>query len=84
MVVIGLGLLASFGFCFYAGWFFADMHPIIPFLLLGIGVDDMFVIVKVCINMDYTSYVNVFFLFKGRRLQMVLLIVLLSFILVNG
>ena len=47
MVVIGLGLIASFGFCFYAGWFFADMHPIIPFLLLGIGVDDMFVIVKV-------------------------------------
>ena len=52
MVVIGLGLIASFGFCFYCGWFFADMHPIIPFLLLGIGVDDMFVIVKVSFKND--------------------------------
>ena len=48
-----MALCSSFGFCFLIGWmapktlFFADIHPIIPFLLLGIGVDDMFVIVKV-------------------------------------
>ncbi len=47
IVVIALALGASFGFCFYLGIFFADMHPIIPFLLLGIGVDDMYVIVQV-------------------------------------
>ena len=37
MVVIVLALGASFGFCFYMGIFFADIHPVIPFLLLGIG-----------------------------------------------
>ena len=47
VLVIGLSLGASFGLCFYMQIFFADMHPIIPFLLLGIGVDDMFVIVQV-------------------------------------
>ena len=47
ILVIGLALGASFGLCFYMQIFFADMHPIIPFLLLGIGVDDMFVIVQV-------------------------------------
>ena len=46
ILVIGLALGASFGLCFYMQIFFADMHPIIPFLLLGIGVDDMFVIVQ--------------------------------------
>ena len=38
MVVIVLALGASFGFCFYMGIFFADIHPVIPFLLLGIGI----------------------------------------------
>ena len=46
ILVIVLSLGASFGFCFYMGIFFADMHPVIPFLLLGIGVDDMYVIVQ--------------------------------------
>jgi Niemann-Pick C1 protein len=48
--VIGLALAASFGLCFYMQIFYADMHPIIPFLLLGIGVDDMFVIVQVLLK----------------------------------
>lgn len=46
ILVIGLSIFASFGLCFYMRIFYADMHPIIPFLLLGIGVDDMFVIVQ--------------------------------------
>ena len=47
MSVIGFAITASFGVCFYMRLFYADVHPIIPFLLLGIGVDDMFVIVQV-------------------------------------
>ncbi len=45
--VIGMSVASSYGFCFYVGSYFADVHPIIPFLLLGIGVDDMFIIFRV-------------------------------------
>jgi len=52
LVVIGLAIGSSFGLCFYMGLFYADMHPMIPFLMLGIGVDDMFVIVKALDNLS--------------------------------
>lgn len=55
MLVIGLALGASFGFCFYLGISFNDICPIIPFLLLGIGVDDMFVIVQCLDNLEDTD-----------------------------
>ena len=47
-----MALGASFGSCFYLGLFFSDMHPCLPFLLLGIGVDDMFVIVQAVENLS--------------------------------
>ena len=46
IIVVLFSLGASFGFCFHVGLFFADLHPAIPFLILGIGVDDMFVIAQ--------------------------------------
>ena len=49
-----MSLGASFGFCFYSGMFFADMHPVIPFLLLGIGVDDMYIIIQAVEKMGKT------------------------------
>ena len=52
MVVIGLSLGASLGLGFYLNISFNDMCPVIPFLLLGIGVDDMFVIVQCLDNLD--------------------------------
>ena len=56
MLVIVLSLAASFGFCFYCGIFFTmDMHSVIPFLLLGIGVDDMYVIVQAVDNLAQTE-----------------------------
>ncbi len=43
-IVLGLG--ASFGVGSYIGWFSSTMNQIMPFLVLGIGIDDMFVIVQ--------------------------------------
>ena len=41
-----MGIVVSYGFCSAVGLFFGPMHSVLPFLLLGIGIDDMFVIVQ--------------------------------------
>ena len=41
-----LGLVTSYGICSGLGLVFSPMHAIIPFLFVGIGIDDMFVIVQ--------------------------------------
>ncbi|XP_061175023.1 protein patched homolog 1-like isoform X2 [Saccostrea echinata] len=45
IIVIGMSIGFSFGLSSAAGWDYGPLHSILPFLLLGIGVDDMFVIV---------------------------------------
>merc|ERR1711892_1406909 len=44
-----LGLLTCYGVCSGLDLVFSPMHAIIPFLMLGIGIDDMFVIIQ-CYN----------------------------------
>lgn len=44
--VVGQAILSSYGVCYYMGFFYGPVHPVLPFLLLGIGVDDMFVIMQ--------------------------------------
>ena len=41
-----MGVVMSYGICSAFGLFFGPMHNVLPFLLLGIGIDDMFVIVQ--------------------------------------
>ena len=36
----------AYGFCSLCGLAYGPLHNIIPFLLLGIGIDDMFVIMQ--------------------------------------
>lgn len=43
---VGLSISAGYGLSFIAGYKFSDMHGVLPFLILGLGVDDMFVIVN--------------------------------------
>jgi Niemann-Pick C1 protein len=43
---IVMGIIVSYGFCSAIGLFYGPMHNVLPFLLLGIGIDDMFVIVQ--------------------------------------
>lgn len=50
--VVGQALLSSYGLCYYMGFSYGPVHPILPFLLLGIGVDDMFVIMQ---SLEITS-----------------------------
>ena len=41
-----LGTATSYGICQFLGLVAGPLHGILPFLLLGIGIDDMFVIVQ--------------------------------------
>ncbi|KAL5022693.1 hypothetical protein ScPMuIL_001848 [Solemya velum] len=49
IMCIGLSILFSIGLGSAAGYEYGPIHSILPFLMLGIGVDDMFVIVG-CLN----------------------------------
>lgn len=46
VLLVGLSLAASFGVSSLAGLFYGPVHSLLPFVLLGIGVDDAFVIVN--------------------------------------
>ena len=43
---VGLGIGSSYGFCSAIGLNYTNLHSILPFMLLGIGIDDMFVIAQ--------------------------------------
>ncbi|XP_059490880.1 patched domain-containing protein 3-like [Neocloeon triangulifer] len=45
-LTVPMAIAASFGFCFSLNYHYGPIHPILPFLLLGVGVDDMFIIVQ--------------------------------------
>lgn len=46
LMVVVLSTGAGFGFSSLLGFFFGPVHSLLPFILLGIGVDDAFVIVN--------------------------------------
>jgi hypothetical protein len=43
---VAMATVASFGLSSAIGQFYSPLHTVLPFILLGIGVDDMFVIVS--------------------------------------
>jgi len=49
---VGMAILVSFGLCAALGVFYGPVHSILPFLLLGIGIDDMFVITQCYSNLS--------------------------------
>jgi predicted RND superfamily exporter protein len=44
MVGVVMGMAVSYSLCSAMGLFYGPMHTVLPFLLLGIGIDNMFVI----------------------------------------
>jgi len=49
---VGMSLGFSYGFCSLLGLAYGPLHNMIPFLLLGIGIDDMFVTIQCFNNLD--------------------------------
>jgi len=52
---VGMSIGFSYGFCSLCGLSFGPLHNIIPFLLLGIGIDDMFVSMQCFNNLSPTD-----------------------------
>jgi Niemann-Pick C1 protein len=52
ILAIGLGIATSYGICQLLGIWYGPMNSILPFMLLGIGIDDMFVIVQGLTNIQ--------------------------------
>ena len=50
IVSVGMGIGSAYGLCQLLGFFFTNMHGLLPFLMLGVGIDDMFVIMQVALN----------------------------------
>ncbi|TRY61569.1 hypothetical protein TCAL_14942 [Tigriopus californicus] len=46
LVAVFMALIASYGICCSLGFPFSPLHNFIPFLILGLGIDDMFVIMQ--------------------------------------
>eukprot|EP00090_Calanus_glacialis_P005513 TRINITY_DN14271_c0_g1_i1.p1 TRINITY_DN14271_c0_g1~~TRINITY_DN14271_c0_g1_i1.p1 ORF type:complete len:913 (+),score=178.94 TRINITY_DN14271_c0_g1_i1:65-2740(+) len=46
MLGVIMGIVVCYGICSVLGFFYSPAHTVMPFLLLGIGIDDMFVIVQ--------------------------------------
>jgi hypothetical protein len=46
IVVILMSLAAGYGLCAGCGVFFISLHQVLPFIIVGIGVDDVFIIVS--------------------------------------
>ena len=49
IISVILGFIISIGFASLLGYPYTLVHAILPFLCLGIGIDDMFVIIQ-CLN----------------------------------
>ena len=52
IISIGMALASAYGLGSYFGLFFSPLMNVLPFLLLGVGVDDMFVIVNAYDNVE--------------------------------
>ena len=52
ILAVMMGVITSFGLAAYLGVFYSQMNQLLPFLMLGIGVDDMFVIMQAFDNLD--------------------------------
>ena len=56
-----MGMILGYGICSLFGLFYSAAHTVIPFILLGIGIDNIFVITQTFSTIG--SYIYYFILF---------------------
>jgi predicted RND superfamily exporter protein len=52
---VAMGMILGYGICSLCGLFYSAAHTVIPFLLLGIGIDNIFVITQTFNTMESTT-----------------------------
>ena len=57
-----MGMILGYGLCSLFGLFYSAAHTVIPFLLLGIGIDNIFVITQTFNTLGEFSFLFWFFL----------------------
>ena len=50
-----MGMVLGYGLCSLCGLFYSAAHTIIPFILLGIGIDNIFVITQTFNTLEASS-----------------------------
>ena len=55
-----MGMILGYGLCSLFGLFYSAAHTVIPFLLLGIGIDNIFVITQTFNTLGKVCYSNTF------------------------
>ena len=50
-----MGMILGYGVCSLFGLFYSAAHTIIPFILLGIGIDNIFVITQTFNTLEASS-----------------------------
>ena len=58
LVCIGMGISLGLSLSSAIGYFWTPMHPALPLLCLGIGIDDMFVIMQSVNNVKKDTALN--------------------------
>lgn len=55
LVSVAMGMILGYGLCSMFGLFYSAAHTVIPFLLLGIGIDNIFVITQTFNTLEQSS-----------------------------
>ena len=68
IVAVVMGTVSSYGICQMMGFAWSQMNTLLPFLMLGVGIDDMFVIMQCLNNIKYVlSWKKYFCLIYSAR-----------------
>jgi len=55
LLSVAMGMILGYGLCSMFGLFYSAAHTVIPFLLLGIGIDNIFVITQTFNTLEQSS-----------------------------
>lgn len=58
LLSVGMGYLSGMGICSLLGIFYGPVHAALPFLLMGLGVDDIFVMMACWRQLQATAMEN--------------------------